>query len=91
MTAIAERTDLLWVTFTEDDGDEPCDGYDDVPCPLEPVVVAWFEHQCACPERLLRCAPHRDRMLADARVCKGLFRCREHHTASRLLRLEPLR
>jgi hypothetical protein len=91
MTAVDERIDLSWVTFTDDPDDE-CDGFlDDDDCPSEPVAVAVWKAWCDCAAGETRhCARHRDQLAALVAAGEPL-ECQECHSRVLLLRLEPLR
>ena len=88
MTAVAEDLDLSWVTFADEQPEDPCVGPSHQPCPMEPVALAIWLKPCGCSAEPTRhCASHRDFLLE----CAWDFRCSACDGPAWLLRMEPIR
>jgi hypothetical protein len=91
VTAVAEDTDLSWVTFTDGQDAEPCIG-DDSPCPYEAVAAAVWHRPCACSSnRTCHCAFHRDVIVDTDASYPDEWRCSRCWRKMLLLRVVPIR
>jgi hypothetical protein len=89
--SVVTEDSLDWVTFSGG-GEEKCRGHLREPCPMEPVARAFFGRSCDCaPAIQAKCVAHRDRLIADAELAHGQFRCIGCEAPMRLLRIEPIR
>lgn len=104
MTAVDERIDLSWVTFTKRGGGEQCQvTKDGVRCQFEAVSVAVWDQPprrfgfrrrgcgACCPARCPVCVLHRQKILAIDATGEPGWKCSTCGAPVRLLRLEPIR